>query len=368
MPDEKQSRRHHQSLQRVLFAGGGTGGHVYMAVALRSELQSRGKTECLFVGTGRGLEMKILPPLNFPLQTIEIGGIKNLPLRGKLSALFRLPASFLQSLQIVRRFRPQVIVGLGGYSSGPVVVAARMSRYPCLLIEPNVVPGLTNRLLARWVQGAAVAFEETMAAFRGRAGLTGIPIRPEFHRLRPSQAEGQRLRVLVFGGSRGSRPLNRIVCEALPELDSERVQICHQTGPEDFEKVRETYRRLNFPGEVRSYLEDMPVHFEAADLIVSRSGASTVAEITASGRASILIPFPHAADDHQTRNAQALADRGASILLPQSEADGSRLAMEIRKLESNRSRVVEMGTAGRSLARPDSAREIVDLLEEVAAG
>lgn len=367
MSNDPSPKRPRPPLQRVLFAGGGTGGHVYMAVALRSELQSRGPVECLFVGTARGLEMKILPPLDFPLQTIDIGGIQNLPLGRKLAALFRLPGSFRQSLRIIRGFRPRVIVGLGGYSSGPVLAAGRICRYPCLLIEPNVVPGLTNRLLARWVQGAAVAFEETRAALPGRTRLTGIPVRPDFHRLRPSAADSERLHVLVFGGSRGSRPLNRIVCEALSALNPTRIQICHQTGPEDFEEVRRAYQARNFPGDVHSYLVDMPRHFGDADLIVSRSGASTVAEITAAGRASILIPFPHAADDHQTRNAEALASRGAAILLPESETDGPRLAREIQGLEKDRAGVAKMGEASRALARPRSAKEIVDLLEEVAA-
>ena len=366
MGDERLAQQLRPSLSRVVFAGGGTGGHVYMAISIREELQQRGQTSCLFVGTLQGIEMRILPPLDFPLETIRIGGIQNLSLRKKLTALLQLPTSLWRSFGILRGFRPQVVVGLGGYSAGPVVAAARVSRLPCVLIEPNVVPGLTNRLLARWVQGAAVAFHETLAAFRAKARLTGIPIRQEFHRVALSVGTNSRLRVLVFGGSRGSRPLNQMICAALPELAGSSLEICHQTGEGDVGWVRDAYAAANLTAEVCGYLEDMPRRFAWADLIVSRAGASTVAEITAAGRASVLIPFPQAADDHQTRNARALADRGASILLPQAELDGPGLARTILDLDADRSRLQQMARLSRSLAIPDSSRKIVDLLEEVA--
>ncbi len=366
MSDENLAEQREPNLCRVVFAGGGTGGHVYMAVSIREELERRGQAVCLFVGTLRGLEMKILPPLNFPLETIRIGGIQNLSLKKKLIALLQLPGSVWRSLQILHSFRPQVVVGLGGYSAGPVVVAARCRRFPCVVIEPNVVPGLTNRLLARWVQGAAVAFQETLSAFPTKVRLTGIPIRQGFHKVDPSAASAAPLRVLIFGGSRGSRPLNQIICAALPDLAGRSIEICHQTGEEDVGWVRDAYSTAHFTSDVHPYLEDMPQRFSWADLIVSRAGASTVAEITAAGRASILIPFPRAADDHQTRNALALADRGASLLLPQAGLDGARLARTILDLNADRLRLEQMAQCSRSLAIPDSSRQIVDLLKEVA--
>ncbi len=341
-----------------------------MAVAVRDCMAARGGTrpESLFVGTPSGLENRILPPLEFPLETIRIGGLQRVGLRRQLATLARLGPTLLRSLEIVKRFAPQIVVGLGGYSSGPVVAAARLRRVPAVLIEPNAVPGLTNRWLAPFCNGAAVAFESTAAHFRGRVRLTGIPIRQEFHRIRSRPGGNARLGVLIFGGSRGSRPINRLVSEALPALARLPLEIVHQTGPDDREAVERAYAEAGVAAQVVEFLHDMPARFERADLIVSRSGACTIAEITAAGRPSILIPFPQAADDHQTVNARALVQHGAALLVEQRTATPQSLADAVASLEADRPRLAAMGEAARSLARPDSSDRIVELLEEVAGG
>ncbi len=350
---------------RVLFAGGGTGGHVYMAVALRQELKKRDPgCSVLFVGTEEGLESRILPPLGFPLKTIRVGGLNRVDPVRMARTLAQLPGSLLGSLRIVRSFRPCAVVGMGGYSSGPVMVAARLTRCPALLIEPNIFPGLTNRVLARWVTRAAVAFQETTRFFGSRAVVTGIPIRREFHQVPPWKPSAEPLRVLIFGGSRGSRPLNQVVCDALSSLP-QGLQITHQTGRDDVEWVRQRYQASGVEGRVLEYLEDMPVELTAADLVISRAGASTVAEITAAGRASILIPLPTAADDHQRKNARSLEQRGAALVKEQAELKGQELASLLAQLDSDRNRLQYMAESSRRLARPDSAERITDLVQDL---
>ncbi len=338
-----------------------------MAVAVRDELRRRKPgTQCLFVGTERGLESRILPPLGFPLRTIRISGVKNMGVAAALRGWLQIPGSMLQSWRIVGDFNPDVVVGLGGYSSGPVVAASRLRRVPSVVIEPNVIPGLANRLLAGWIDGAAFAFPETAAHFRRNGRLTGIPIRDEFHRIPAPGPRTGPLRILVFGGSRGSRPINDLMCEALDWLRDSGFQIRHQTGPADYSRVRDLYRDQGVEAEVSEYIEEMPRCFADCDLIVSRSGASTIAEITAAGRPSILIPFPHAADDHQRKNAESLQSRGAALVLEQAGARGEDLAKLILDLDRDRTRLANMAKAAKSMAQPDSASRIVDLLEEVS--
>ncbi len=340
-----------------------------MAVAIREELRNRKPdVDCLFVGTETGLESRILPPLGFPQRAISISGIKKMGFLKSLAGVARLPGSLFQSWRILGEFKPQAVVGLGGYSSGPVVAAALARRVPSVVIEPNVVPGFTNRLLARWIDGACYAFPETAAHFPKRGRLTGIPIRSAFHGVAAGVSAEGPLRVLVFGGSRGSRPINELMGQAARRLDAARFSIRHQTGPEDLAKVAEAYRAAGFgSAHTSAYIDDMPACFAACDLVVSRAGASTIAEITASGRPSILIPFPHAADDHQRKNALALAKAGAAEMLEQSLTDGDGLADLLNRLEADRPRLELMARAAKERARPDSASKIVDLLEEVAA-
>ncbi|MFZ0427320.1 MAG: undecaprenyldiphospho-muramoylpentapeptide beta-N-acetylglucosaminyltransferase [Acidobacteriota bacterium] len=356
-------------LERILFAGGGTGGHVYMAIAVAQALSDRHPgAEIVFAGTRQGLESRIVPRFGYRLETIRIGGLKNVGIGRLARTLWQLPASTLTSLRIVRRLRPQVVAGVGGYSSGPLVLASALMRIPALIIEPNVHPGLANRLLKRLIRKAAVAYEETARSFGRKAVLTGVPIREEFFHQRDHDFRRETLTVLVFGGSRGSRPLNQLILDALPELGSLSLHLIHQTGPEHFDAVVEGYRLRHFDGgEVLPYIDDMPRFFDRADLIVSRAGASTIAEITAAGRPALLVPFPHAADDHQTKNARALESRGAAVTLPERATSGRILAETIRGLEADRRRLEKMAESSRSTGRRGAARAVAQLMEEIAA-
>lgn len=337
-----------------------------MGVALGRELLRRNSSaEILFVGTKRGMESRIIPKTPFQLETLRLGGLNRVSLRTALQTLFQLPASLWFSRRVLMRFRPDIVVGLGGYSSGPVVLCAHWMGLPTLAIEPNAVPGFANRRLASRVGAAAVAFEETCRFFGDKCRVTGIPIRKEFFEIRSAPAAQGPLRILLFGGSQGSRPLNRLMREALPFLAPARFRIRHQAGAADLETVRTAYQAAGFEAEVHEFIDDMPRFFNWANLIVCRSGASSVAELAAAGKASILIPFPQAADDHQTRNAEAMASRGAAVLLPQNETDGKKLAESISKLEMDRPRLREMAASSRRLARPDSTERILGLMEEL---
>ncbi|MFB3902469.1 MAG: undecaprenyldiphospho-muramoylpentapeptide beta-N-acetylglucosaminyltransferase [Acidobacteriota bacterium] len=354
-------------LRRVLFAGGGTGGHVFMAVALAQELKRLDPDgEVLFVGTRQGLEARLVEPLGFRLETVRIGGLNRVGVTRALATLFRLPFTVLHGARIVRRFAPSVIVGVGGYSSGPVVLGGKLAGFPSVVIEPNAYPGLANRLLARWVDAAAIAFEEAAAQFGAKARMTGIPIRREFFSANTRIADNGSLRVLVFGGSQGSRPINTLMCEAIKWLPENRVEIVHQTGKADYERVKSAYDDAGRKAEVVEFIYEMPQMFARTDLIIARAGASTVAELTAAAKASIIIPFPKAADDHQRRNARALERRHAAVVLEQEKTTGKELAETILKLEMDRQELRRMSAASKQLARPDSVEQILQLMSEVA--
>ena len=351
----------------MLFAGGGTGGHTYMAVALARELQNtRPGVEFLFVDGKRGVGKRILEAFDFPLKTIPVGGLKGTGWGRRIITLVQLPGSLAASAGIIRGFDPGIIVGLGGYASGPVLAAGRILGVPLLLIEPNVVPGLANRIAGRFAQGVAVAFEVTAARFGTIARRTGVPVREEFYRLQTAVSREGPLRLLVFGGSQGSRPINRLVCEALPLLPAGRFHVVHQTGLADCFAVRKRHQELGLASEVVDFIEDMPARFDGADLVLCRAGASTIAELTAAGKASVLIPFPGAADDHQRRNAEVLAGRKAAVLLDQAGTDGEKLASLLIELERDRERLERMSEAARTLARIDSRRRIVEFMEELS--
>lgn len=355
-------------ISRVLFAGGGTGGHLFMALALAEELRARNSDfDGLFVGTPRELENRIVSASGYRLVPLRIGGLKKVGVRRALGTLLRLPGAFLQAFRIVRRFAPAIVVGVGGYSSGPVVLAARLSRIPSLLIEPNVYPGLTNRLLAPWADGIVVAFETTAGRFGSKARLTGIPVRAGFYQARTQVPERGPLRVLICGGSQGSRSVNRLWCEALDFLEVGRFWLVHQTGREDVNWVRDWYRQRGWDSEVTDFIHDMPEYFRKSDLVVSRAGASTLAEIAAAAKASVLLPFPHAADDHQRKNAEEMAVRGAAVVLDELRTSGQRLAETLLQLEGNRQKVRQMSEAAGALARPDSTKRIVEVMERLVA-
>jgi UDP-N-acetylglucosamine--N-acetylmuramyl-(pentapeptide) pyrophosphoryl-undecaprenol N-acetylglucosamine transferase len=348
-----------------LMAGGGTGGHVIPALAVARELRRRGHTP-FFVGTERGLEARLVPQENFELKRIQIGGLNRVGLRQKLTTLLRLPFTTLGCSRFVRP--AAAVFSMGGYVAGPPVMAALMSRVPVVVMEPNAVPGFTNRVIGRWIARALISFPETARYFRSdRAELTGLPVREEFFRI-PAKPRGPVLNILITGGSQGSRTLNRASREswALFRDSGLAVRIVHQSGQSGFEEMRDAFAQSGLDGEVVPFIRDMPAAFATTDLVVCRSGAGAVSEIAAAGKPSILVPFPFAADDHQTRNAEALERGGAARLVRDAEMDGERLFSLILELAGNATELDKMAEAARKFARPGAAQAAADILEKVA--
>jgi UDP-N-acetylglucosamine--N-acetylmuramyl-(pentapeptide) pyrophosphoryl-undecaprenol N-acetylglucosamine transferase len=361
--------RSSEKAAKVMIAGGGTGGHLYLGIALARELLSRdARTELVFVGTRYGLESRIVPREGFRLEYIISAGLKGMGLRSIVRNFLLIPRSLLQSRRLIRAQAPEIVVGVGGYSSGPVVLAAWWLGLPTLVIEPNAHPGLTNRWLARVVDRAALALPEATRHFGRKAVITGIPVREEFKDL-PDLRQSGRFTLLVYGGSQGSHALNSAMCAALPELAAlgSTLQIIHQTGEREFEAVQNSYRDAGVAADVRPFLPRIYEEFSRANLILSRAGASTMAELTVSGRAAILVPFPGAADDHQTKNAQALERAGAARMVPESELRTGRLAREVKAFIEHPEWIAPMEQAARAMAKPDAATKIADLVLELAS-
>ena len=351
---------------RVLLAGGGTGGHVIPALAIARELQSRYAAQVLFVGTARGIENRLVPDAGFDLKLIKVGALKNVSLLIRVRTLIDLPLAVLQSWRILATFRPDVVVGVGGYASGPAMLAAILRRTPTLAFEPNIVPGFANRVVGKMVSAAAVHFPETARYFRN-AQVTGVPVRPEFFQAAPGPAE-RRTTLLVFGGSQGAAAINRVVIEALPKIRERLPQlyIIHQTGERDYETARAAYSSYAGKAEVHPFIYDMPAAFVRADLLLCRSGASTVAEITAAAKPAIFVPFPRAADNHQLSNAEALARAGAALVIAEPELTPETLVSKLQELLQDRSRLERMAAAARKLAHPGAAAEIATLAARLA--
>jgi len=354
---------------RVIIAGGGTGGHLYPGIAVAREWLARfPESTITFAGTARGIEARVVPREGFALDVIRSGGLKGKSLADRARGAWLVPLGLADAWQLVSRRRPNLVIGVGGYSSGPVVLVAALRGVPTMLLEQNAVPGLTNRLLARVVRSAAVTFDGTRVFFGSKAFVSGNPVRPEFVAAAGPNEESALdggtpiVRVLVFGGSQGAHAINVAMVEAAPRLAArrDRLRIVHQTGERDVAMVRSAYVDAGIAAEVEPFLYDMGQRLARADLVVCRAGATTLAEITAAGRAAILIPLPTATDDHQRKNAEALAASGGAEVLLQSEATGSVLAERILALADEGERRRRIATAARSLARPDAAKVIVD--------
>ena len=343
---------------RAVLAGGGTGGHVIPALAIAQELRDLYSAEVMFVGTRRGIENRLVPAAGFELRLVEVGALKNVSVARRIETLTALPAAIFRSWKILSNFRPDVVIGVGGYASGPAMLAAALSGVPTLVFEPNVVPGFANRVMAPIVSAAAVHFQETRRHFQ-RCQVTGVPVRRAFFSLPPKPPGGPPT-LLVFGGSQGAHAINEAVTNSLAAL-IERVpgiHLIHQTGERDYNDAQAAYRRSGVGAEVFPFIEDMPKMFARADLLMCRSGASTVAEVTAAGKPAIFIPFPHAADDHQLRNAEALARAGAAVLIAEKDLTSEGLVRVVRELLCDPARLARMSAASRKLAHPDAAREI----------
>jgi UDP-N-acetylglucosamine--N-acetylmuramyl-(pentapeptide) pyrophosphoryl-undecaprenol N-acetylglucosamine transferase len=351
---------------RVMVAGGGTGGHVIPALAIAHALRAHYRAEVLFVGTQRGIETRLVPAAGFELRLIKVGALKRVDFATRLKTLLALPRALAASASLVREFRPQVMIGVGGYASGPAMFAAAMMNIPTVAFEPNVVPGVANRLVAPMVSAAAVHFPATCHYFRNCI-VTGVPVRQEFFRV-PLRPKDARPTLLVFGGSQGAHAINQAVLEALPKLMEALpdIHIIHQTGEKNYPEAQAEYLRTMISAEVSPFIDDMPAAFARADLLVCRSGASTLAEVTAAGKPAIFVPLPTAADDHQTCNAATLVEAGAAHLLPQSELTSERLVNEITTMLRDRPLLAKMSEAARRFAHPDAAARIAALAARVA--
>jgi UDP-N-acetylglucosamine--N-acetylmuramyl-(pentapeptide) pyrophosphoryl-undecaprenol N-acetylglucosamine transferase len=355
---------------RLLVAGGGTGGHVFPGIALAEEVVTRHPAnDVVFVGTARGLEATVVPQAGFPIELIDVKGLKGQGLLQTLKNLLLLPLALVQSVRILRRWRPDIVVGVGGYASGPVVLVAWLLRIPTAVQEQNAIPGFTNRILGRVVRAAFTAFPEAARHFpRRKVYQLGNPIRRTLmeNYMRPV-AKHPTPCLLVFGGSQGAHALNMRVIEALPHLADLRgaLRITHQTGARDREQVEKGYRACGFEPDVREFITDMSAAYAQADLVLCRAGATTLAELTVCKKPSILVPFPAAADNHQVHNARSLVDAGAAVMIEERTLTGEVLANEIRTVLDAPERRERMARAAGRLGSPQAAREIADVCTEL---
>jgi UDP-N-acetylglucosamine--N-acetylmuramyl-(pentapeptide) pyrophosphoryl-undecaprenol N-acetylglucosamine transferase len=349
---------------RIVIAGGGTGGHVIPALAIAQQLKKQFAAEVLFIGTARGIETRLVPQAGFPLELIKVGALKNVSLLTRAKTMFDLPRALWASGRMLTDFDPDVVIGVGGYASGPAMLAAIRRRIPTLAFEPNVVPGFANRLVARWVSAAAVHFEETCAYFPN-CRVSGVPVRQAFFEIQSPPLLARRPTLLVFGGSQGARAINQAMIESLGGLKQRipGIHIIHQTGQRDYDNVLSAYQRSGISGEVHKFIDDMPGTFARADLLVCRSGASTVGEITAAGKPAIFVPFPRAADDHQNVNARALERARAAVVVEESNLGAAYLVDTISALLSDPNSLQSMSAAARSLAHPKALEEIAAMVK-----
>ena len=350
-----------------LMAGGGTGGHIVPAIAVAQELRRRGH-KVIFSGTKKGLESRLVPAAGFSIEWIEIGGLKGLGLGALPRLAVNLPRAVLISLRVLRREKVAAVFSMGGFVAGPVVLAAAAIGVPLVVMEPNAMPGLTNRRMAKLAYRALLMFEEAGQFFKpGRWEVSGLPVREAFLRIK-SRRPGKPLTVLVTGGSRGSRTLNNAAkeCWKLAREAGMRVRWIHQSGVDTFKEMSEAFAAEKADGCLEAFFDDMVKVFDEADLIICRSGASTVSELAAAGKASILVPYPFAADNHQLKNAEAMVRQGAAVLVLDKEMTGARMLQEIRALSAD-SRVIEaMAAAARKMAKPEALTKAVTVLEQAA--
>jgi UDP-N-acetylglucosamine--N-acetylmuramyl-(pentapeptide) pyrophosphoryl-undecaprenol N-acetylglucosamine transferase len=361
---------------RVVIAGGGTGGHLFPGIAIAEEICGRRpENRVLFISRGNDFERRALARAGFDLEPVTAEGLKGRGPWNQLRALWRLPAGILQAARLLGGFRPDLVVGLGSYAAGPVVMAAWLKRIPIVLCEQNTLPGVANRVLARTAERIYTAFEKTERFDPQKTLWTGNPLRREIARavrdrsgMPPAASCPERFTVLIIGGSQGAHSINRAVAAALGELRrAERIFCVHQTGAADEEWVREAYREAAVAARVQAFFDDMAEIYRKADLIVCRAGASTVAEITALGKAAIYIPYPHAADDHQRLNARRLADAGAAEWIDEKELSGALLGERILRHAADPQALRAMAARAALLGKPDAAQRIVDDCIRIAA-
>ncbi len=372
MAEKRQLAEKHSGL-RLVVAGGGTGGHLFPGIAVAQVFVNRdANNRVLFINAGRSLERRVLSELGLPSRSIAIEGIKGRGRWRQLIAAFKIPKAIWQSWRMLRQFGADAVLGVGGYSAGPVVFAAQRSGITTALHEQNQLPGVTNRILGRMVDRIYLSFAESRQCFSGGSvKITGNPVRDDIIALandRVAHEPGQdaAFHLLVIGGSQGAHAINMALIRALPLLAPDLcIRVTHQTGEQDFEAVKEAYARLDVSAVVQPFFNDMAEQYRQADVIVCRAGATTVAEITVIGKAALFIPFPYATDDHQTKNAQALVDAGAAEMIAESELSGEILARVVEAMASDRQRLKSMEENARRLGRPKAAQEIVDDIYEL---
>ena len=357
-----------QEQLRVVIAGGGTGGHVMPALAIGRELRDKHGAEVVYIGTARGLETRLVPENGFRLELVRSGQLKNVRLAIRAKTALDVPRGVLHCIGLLRRFKPQVVVGVGGYASGPAMLAALMLRLPTMVYEPNAVPGLTNRLIGKRVSAAAVNFAQTAGFFRG-AEVTGVPVRPEIFES-PERGAGAAPRLLVTAGSQGAKVFNETMPMIAPGLleSVAGLTIVHQAGPRALEATRDAYVASGADParwRIEAFLEDMPAQYGAADVVLARAG-STVAELAAAGKASVLVPLPTAADDHQRKNAEVFEQAGATMMLLQKDLTPDSLGETLYGLLTDHARRTKMAARAKALAKPGALERISAMVLRLA--
>lgn len=355
---------------RIVMAGGGTGGHLFPGIAIAQEFKARdSQNEIVFASTGNQLEQRVLAKMNFALERITVEGMKGRGLWNQIKSICKLPKGIYQAIRILSRFKPDLVVGLGSYSAGPMVLAARLLGVKIVLHEQNILPGITNRVLARFADMIFVSFEDTIEHLASRRSqFTGNPVRQAIlngseQPKREAKAEAGRkpFTILIIGGSQGAHRINVTVVEALNHLpQTDDLYFVHQTGAADEKMVQDTYARHDVASTVKSFFDDMAPLYQSADLIICRAGATTVAEITAIGKAVIFIPFPYAADDHQTLNAASLASKGAAEMIVEKDLSAKMLGEKIEYYASHPDALGELARRAGKSGNPNAARDIVD--------
>jgi UDP-N-acetylglucosamine--N-acetylmuramyl-(pentapeptide) pyrophosphoryl-undecaprenol N-acetylglucosamine transferase len=353
-----------------LIAGGGTGGHLFPGIALAEEVKTRHPAnEVLFVGTARGLEAKVVPQLGYRLELLDVTGLKGKGVGGVARGVFRLPKALWQAYRLLKRERPDMVIGVGGYASGPMVLMAALTGVRTAVQEQNALPGLTNKMLGRFVDVVFTAFKEAEPFFpKRKVHLLGNPIRRALlDNYLNSKIQSSRFTLLITGGSQGAHQLNLRVVDAIKELGplGRELVLIHQTGAKDRDEVERQYKELGVEAEVVAFIGDMPKAYARADLLVCRAGAATLAELTVARKAAVLVPFPSAADNHQEVNARSLVDAGAALMFREAELDGKKLAGILRELHDDPARRAKMERASGLLGRPEAAREIADVCVEM---
>ena len=354
---------------RLLIAGGGTGGHLFPGVAIAEELRAREPDAAIkFVGTRRGIEARVLPDLGWELEFIEVSGLKTVGTAGAIKGLFRLPRALWQARRIVKAFKPDAVVGVGGYASGPVVLAAKLRGIPTAICEQNSIPGLTNKMLGKLARAVFLSFDESKRFFKAKKIImSGNPVRRDLVQklLAAGAAQQGVVHVLVVGGSQGAVAVNELASKALGALAKHTpIAITHQTGEKDLEPTSARYREAGVTADCRAFIKDMAAAYQSADLIIGRAGATTVAELAIAGKPAIFIPYPFAADNHQELNAREMADKGAALMFRQADLTAEKLADALRPLLTDAAKRAEMGAAMKSLAKPGAAAAVIDWCAE----